>query len=207
MPTFSNPFLTGVVDSTQDFNITPGSIVLEDWEGLSAIPAPSPNAQAMMAELDMTHAELKMKIDMAKTKQKIAAQKSAYPNELKYPLIPEVNPDGTKALWKTRYDRLESSYGVLHQDFKNFEKGYWEQLDKCDEYMTAIVKLDKEVKTLKMANVDSEVVQKRMDQVCKELGIQLPPLRFNSMEQRLNAFFGAIWVRLRVEVKDDTLAE
>jgi len=46
-----------------------------------------------------------------------------------------------------------------------------------------------------------------MDQVCKELGIQLPPLRFNSMEQRLNAFFGAIWVRLRVEVKDDTLAE
>jgi len=207
MPTFSNPFLTGVVNSIPEFNSTPGTPIMDDWEGLSAIPSASPNAQAMMAELDSDHAALQMKIEMAKTKQKIAAQKSAYPNELKYPLIPEVNPDGTKALWKTRYDRLESSYGALHQDFKNFEKGYWEQLNKCDEYMLAIVKLEKEVKSPKMANVDSEVVQKRRDQVCKELGIQLPPLRFNSMEQRLNAFFGAIWVRLRVEVKDDTLAE
>ena len=68
MPTFSNPFLTGVVDSTQDFNITPGSVVLEDWEGLIAIPAPSPNAQAMMVELDIDHSMLKMKIDMVKTK-------------------------------------------------------------------------------------------------------------------------------------------
>jgi len=168
----------------------------------------SQNAQqAAMQALDSDHQALKMKIEMAKTKQKQDAYKSDYPETLKFPLIPEVNPDGTKSLWKSRYEKLENVYGKIHIDFKNFEKGYWEEVNKNHNLMEALVKLDKEVKVLKANNVDSVVVQKRMEQVCNELGISFPSTRGSSLETRLNSFFGAIWVRLRAEVKDDELAE
>jgi len=203
MPAPQNPF-----DVPPPHQFVGGGMVYDSWVVQAGqIPTDLLNAQAMMAELDLDHAELKMKIEMAKAKQKKEVYQSEYPVTLTYPLIPELNPDGTKALWKTRYDRLEHHYGKLHQDFKNFENGYWEQVNKAQDLMEAVVKLDKEVRVLKSNNVDSEVVQKRMEQVCKELGISMPVNRGQSLETRLNAFFGAIWVRLRAEVVDDQLAE
>ncbi len=200
-----------------DFNLPPGTVfsvsndsVLIDTENLPTHSLDAEAAAVSQHQQDLNAIQMKvldMKIDMALAKKSAAKPKSAHPAELKYPLIPEVNADGVKSLTKTRYEKLEAMYGALHQDFKNFEKGYYDMFEKNQEYMASIVKMDKEIKVLKMNNVDSELVQKRMDQVCKELNVQLPTNRFNTLEQRLNAFFGAIWVRLRPEVVNDELAE
>jgi hypothetical protein len=172
-----------------------------------------PNINA--AHVELTHAvqqmqneqamlQAGMKAMVAKKKAVVAAPIDA----LEFPVIAEVSADGTKRLWKTRYEMLESKYGQMHHDFTQYHAGYTSLTNENAQLMEMVGKQDKEIRILKSAAVDSEVVVRRIDQVCKELDIQLPGGRNQSLETRLNSFFGAIWVRIRsMEETGDALPE
>ncbi len=124
---------------------------------------------------------------------------------LTYPLTTEVNPDGGKRLFKTRYSELEGMYSDLH--YKYNKAISTEQIrskmynDLNDKYQKAHVELVR----IKTFCVDGELVGKRLHQICKEVGIPVPNERLN-MQQKMDAFLGSVLSMIRIEGVDE-LAE
>lgn len=175
-------------------------------------PFPPPdegvNIAPDMPEFNLNEALINLKNYMASKKNPVEVQTyNTYSETLTYPLVPEVDPDGTKVLLKSRYKKLELLYELLHKDFKTVLDLYKKEVENTSKLLTKLSLLDKENNTLKKSSVDSAVIRKRMQQVCTELGISLPPDKFSTMEQTLDSFFGAIWPRLRTEILDDPLAD
>lgn len=125
---------------------------------------------------------------------------------LQLPIIPEVGEDGVKRLYKTRYGLLEKQYVTLHsrnaqaqRQVKNLtadNRGMQKQLDQ------RMVEIEK----LKALTVDTDKVDKRIRQLCKEFSLPVPDPNL-ALNEKLEAFFGAILCHVRTEIDQDELAD
>lgn len=130
--------------------------------------------------------------------------------KLTTPVIPEVTEDGVKRLYKTRYNELEQKYVELHSRYGKLQKSYTMLQNDLDQLSDELRKQEQEVKRLTLISADGVALDKRIDHVCKEAQIPLPNPTFRvqqTLEQKLDAFFGAILCRLRIEEPVDELAD
>jgi flagellar motor protein MotB len=121
---------------------------------------------------------------------------------LTYPLTNEVNDDGVKRLFKTRYQELESMYADLHYNTQKLQsreavhrKMYQ---DLTDRFQNQTIELNK----IKNTFVDGELVSKRLHSICKEVGIPVPSDRLN-LQAQIDAFLGSVMSMIRVEGVDE----
>jgi hypothetical protein len=124
------------------------------------------------------------------------------------PIIPEANElDGSKRLWKTRYNLLEEKYILLLKD-NHLEQSTSTHFEKkFDEAAKQLITMNNELQKLKNSMVDMELVTKRLDQFITEFNLPLPKqVGTGNMEKRLEAFFGALWTRCRTEETEDEVA-
>ncbi len=124
---------------------------------------------------------------------------------LNYPLTPEVNPDGVKRLFKTRYSELESMYSDLHYKYNKNLASFDVQTKMFNDSRNKLQTAQLELQKVKANFVDGEIVSKRLHQICKEVGIPVPNERLN-MQQQMDAFLGSVLSMIRIEGVDE-LAE
>lgn len=126
--------------------------------------------------------------------------------QLTFPLVAETDGEGVKRLYKTRYTELERMYSALYakaRKLSQLQEFYHQEMNTA---RTAHMNLLEKYNKLEAAAVDSAVVVKRMEQVAKEIGIGLGNPR-QTMEEKLNTFFGALMTRIRCEEQEDELAD
>ncbi len=126
---------------------------------------------------------------------------------LTYPLTPEVNPDGVKRLYKTRYSELEGMYSDLHYKYNKNLASFDVQTKMFNDSRNKLQTTQLELQRVKANFVDGEIVSKRLHQICKEVGIPVPNERLN-MQQQMDAFLGSVMSMIRVDLEGlDELAE
>lgn len=126
--------------------------------------------------------------------------------QLTFPLVAETDGEGVKRLYKTRYTELERMYSALYakaRKLSQLQEFYHREMNTA---RTAHMNILEKYTKLEDASVDSAVVVKRMEQVAKEIGIGLGNPR-QTMEEKLNTFFGALMTRIRCEEMPDELAD
>lgn len=125
------------------------------------------------------------------------------------PIIAETNDDGTKRLFKTRYNELEKLYLSTHRTLRNTKAENQELIKALGDNEVQIHKLLKQVRELESKVVDSEAVEKTIKRLAKEAQIELPthPFAAFPLQDQIQAFFGSILCRLRLEEIPDELAE
>jgi len=124
---------------------------------------------------------------------------------LELPVIPEVNLDGTKRLYKTRYTLLETKFVALHSAAaKSADRA--EALDKAaKEANTRARKAEIDLKQLRDSTLESKKVFKRLKQIAKELHLPFDPL--GNVEQQFDNFMGQVLCLVRVDDGTDELAD
>ena len=127
---------------------------------------------------------------------------------LSVPIVPEIDEQGNKRLWRKRYELLEDLYVTLHscnqmtlRDKEGYRKAYEDAMSKLMEMKT-------ELATAKAQHADSEEVVRKMNILNKDmkLGLNLKAGDI-SMKDKLDAFFGALFSRIRINEDADELAE
>lgn len=128
---------------------------------------------------------------------------------LTFPIVPEVGSDGVKRLYKTRYVELEKMYTMLHETNNKNAAALAKMTDTAKDTQSQLLKSNIEVQRLKAMTVDTDKVDKLITKLCKEADIHLPnhPYGGLTLDQKLEAFFGAMFCHLRVEKVQDELAD
>ena len=204
------------------FNVDAGTDIPDTWNAPNVIPVGANLAQAAMDILEQQQAlnaamngtpteisatsSLSAFLNSAQVYKPAKVKSAPYP-KLTYPVIPEKDEAGKAILTKTRYALLEDKYARLYAEMgKKREETAWLS-SIAEKASLENSKLKGELSLLRASSVDSEIVMKRMDQVCKELG--LPISTEKNMAVRLNHFFGQIWTKLRSDAMEteDEVAE
>jgi len=126
------------------------------------------------------------------------------------PVVPEVGPDGVKRLYKTRYNELEKLYLRSVEAKKAARERSRRLTESHDKLEQDNLKYQQELDKLRVLSADAERLDRRISQLCKEAQIQMPaqpPYMRQSLEEKLDAFFGAVLCRLRTEDIVDELAD
>lgn len=132
----------------------------------------------------------------------------AIPDPVELPIIPETDEEGTKRLYKTRYSMLEKKYVDLHNRHTRTVDQLNASVEENGKNYEYITQLENEIATLRNLTVDSEAVMKRVNQIAAEIKLELPDNQYQPLSQRLEAFLGAIFCRVRVmEEEQDELAD
>ena len=120
---------------------------------------------------------------------------------LTYPLTNEVNADGVKRLFKTRYQELESMYADLHYSTQQMQAREAVQRKLYQDLNVRFQNQTTELNKIKNTFVDGELVSKRLHSICKEVGIPVP-MNMN-LQGQIDAFLGSVMSMIRVEGVDE----
>lgn len=124
------------------------------------------------------------------------------------PVIKETNEAGQRRLPLTRYKLLEKTYLKLVTDYNNLVEEYSSQVEAHQTLRDSHQKLEVAHTVLKSNAVEAEVVSKKLGAMVKELKLPVKLGNFRTMEQKLNAFFGALLASCRVNSNEpDEIAE
>lgn len=142
------------------------------------------------------------------TRRKKAASEEPL-ETLKTPIIDELNEDGSKKLYKTRYTELEKKYVNLHSRFAEKQREAAKLQSDNEKMADQNYKLSTDLQQAKALTVDGDRVNKMIDRLCKETGIVIvnDDFRGLTVDQRIERFLGTILCRIRTEVVADELAD
>lgn len=124
------------------------------------------------------------------------------------PVIGELNEAGQKRLPLTRYKLLEKKFTSVVQLHNSMVDQLTDQVEKNKNLRHETDKQSQEIANLKANSTESEVVIKKLNAMTKELKLPVKLGMYKTMEQKLNAFFGALLASCRVNSNEpDEIAE